>query len=216
MLDDLGMSAPSAHMSFDSLNHNLDEAINAAKIIGHEYITIPMMLKPNMEEWKAAADEFNIIGEACKKAGIGFAYHNHSQEFAEIDGEVVMDMLLERTDPEYLSFEMDLFWTTVAGIDPTDYFKKYPGRFKMLHIKEMKTEMDEPDTDWQLFRDRERIGAIFSKQTIIGEGIIDFKNIIQEAEKAKVEHYFIESDFPADPVSFAKKSFENLQKVLGS
>ena len=216
MLDDLGMSSPSAHVSFDSLNYNLDEIINAAKIIGHEYITIPMMLKPSMEEWKAAADEFNVIGEACRKAGIGLAYHNHSQEFGEFDGEVVMDMLLERTDPEFLSFEMDLFWTTVAGISPVDYFKKYPGRFKMIHIKEMAREMDEPNTDWQLFTDRERIGAIFSNQTIIGEGIIDFKSIIESAREAKVEHYFIESDFPKDPVTFAKKSYENLQKVIGS
>ena len=76
--------------------------------------------------------------------------------------------------------------------------------------------MDEPNTDWQLFTDRERIGAIFSNQTIVGEGIIDFGSIIKEAQEANVEHYFIESDFPPDSVAFAKKSFENLIKVIGS
>lgn len=216
ILDDLGLSAPSAHVSLESLDHNLDEAINAAKIIGHEYITIPMMLKPNMDEWKAMADKFNLIGEACRKAGVGFAYHNHSQEFAEMDGEIVMDMMLKRTDPEFVSFELDLFWTTVAGINPADYFKKYPGRFKMIHIKEMAREMDEPNTDWKLFTDREKIGPIFSNQTIVGEGVIDFGSIIKEAQKSKVEHYFIESDFPPEPIPFAKKSFENLNQVINS
>lgn len=214
ILDDLGLSAPSAHISLESMDHNLDEAINAAKIIGHEYITIPMMLKPSMDEWKAMADKFNLMGEACRKAGIGFAYHNHSQEFAEMDGEIVMDMLLKRTDPEFVSFELDLFWSTVAGINPADYFKKYQGRFKMLHIKEMAKEMDKPNTDWKLFTDIEKIGPIFSNQTIVGEGIIDFNSIIKAAQKIKVEHYFIESDFPPDPVTFAQKSFENLNGTI--
>lgn len=216
MLDDLGMTAPSAHISLGSMEHNLDEVLNAAKTIGHEYITIPMMLKPSLDEWKVAADKFNEIGEACNKVGIGFAYHNHSQEFATMNGQVIMDMLMERTDPNNVSFEMDVFWTTVAGINPEDYFEKYPDRFKMLHIKDMTKAMDAPNTDWQVFTDSERAMEIIGNQSVIGEGIIDFPTIIKQAKQAGIKHFFIESDFPPEPVSFAKKSFVNLNGMINS
>ena len=169
-----------------------------------------------MDEWKATADKLNKIGEACKAAGVGLAYHNHSQEFATMDGEVVMDMLLQRTEKDLVSYEMDVFWTTVAGIDPKMYFKKYPGRFKMLHIKDMAQPMESPNTDWQVFTNAEQAMKIIGNQSVIGEGTIDFKGIVSDAQEAKVEHFFIESDFPPEPIPFAKQSFKNLDGMINS
>jgi sugar phosphate isomerase/epimerase len=175
-----------------------------------------MMIHPDLDGWKASADKFNKVGEACKAAGIGFAYHNHSQEYANMEGEVVMDMLLQRTEPDLVSFEMDLFWTTVAGVKPQDYFERYPGRFKMLHIKDMDVPMKTPNTDWQVFTNAEEAMKFMGKQTVIGGGFIDFKTIIADSQNDGLEHLFIESDFPPEPVPFAKKSFENLNGMINS
>ena len=213
-LDELGLRAPSAHVSMQSLNHNLAEAMNAAQIIGHDYIVCPMLVISTLDEYKAAADKFNSIGEECKKTGIRFAYHNHSLEFATLDGEIAFDMLLERTDPDLVSFELDVFWTEVAGVDPVAYFNKYPGRFPLLHIKDMAQKMEAPNTDWQTFTDPEKAQAMFARQSNIGEGIIDFQRILENAEKAGVKHYFIERDFPPNPSEFVKQSFDNFSRIL--
>lgn len=213
-LDEMGLQTPSAHMSMNTLDHNLAEAMHAAQIIGHDYIVCPMLVISTLDEYKAAADKFNNIGEECKKAGIRFAYHNHSLEFATLEGEVAFDVLLERTDPDLVSFEMDVFWTEVAGIDPVAYFNKYPGRFPLLHIKDMAQKMEAPDTDWQTFTDPEKAQAMFARQTHVGEGIIDFKRILENSEKAGVKHYFIERDFPPNPSEFVKQSFDNFSKML--
>ncbi|MEJ0056406.1 MAG: TIM barrel protein [Bacteroidota bacterium] len=159
-LDDLGLSAPSAHVSLQSLDENIEEVLNAAQIVGHQYIVCPMMVISTIEEYKTMADKFNVIGEACAKAGIRFGYHNHSLEFGARSGEIPMDVLLKRTDESLVSFELDIFWTTVAGVDAVKYMTDYPGRFHLMHLKDMKSRMEKPDTDWETFTDTKRGQAI--------------------------------------------------------
>ncbi len=216
LLDDNGLSAPSAHVSLESLDFNIAEAMSSANILGHEFLTIPMMTESTLDGYKKAADKFNIIGEACHQAGIHFAYHNHSHEFGPLDGEIPLDLLLQRTDPNLVSFELDVFWTEVAGVRPIDYFTKYPGRFKMVHLKEMAKKMEEPNTELDTFIDLEKARAMISNQTIIGNGVIDFKEIIQDSQNAGVLHYFIESDFPPEPMIFAQESFTNISNLIKS
>ncbi|MEJ0057129.1 MAG: TIM barrel protein [Bacteroidota bacterium] len=143
-LDDLGLSAPSAHVSLQSLDENIEEVLNAAQIVGHQYIVCPMMVISTIEEYKTMADKFNVIGEACAKAGIRFGYHNHSLEFGARSGEIPMDVLLKRTDESLVSFELDIFWTTVAGVDAVKYMTDYPGRFHLMHLKDMKSRWKSP------------------------------------------------------------------------
>lgn len=213
-LDDLGLTSISAHVSIQSLEYDIDEVLQAATAIGHKYLICPMTLGPDIDTYKNAADKFNKIGESCQKAGIKFGYHNHSQEFHDFDGERPIDVLMERTDPDLVIFELDLFWTTVAGVDPAKFIKKHADRIRLVHIKDMAKKMEAPSTDWRVFTDMSIGREILTNQTIVGEGIIDFKNILSTAEKKGIQHYIIESDFPPDPVGFARKSIENLKSII--
>jgi sugar phosphate isomerase/epimerase len=213
-LDDLGLTSYSAHVSIQSLEHDIEEVLKAATTIGHKYLICPMTLGPDIDTYKNAADKFNKIGESCKKAGIKFGYHNHSQEFHDFNGERPIDVLMERTDPKLVIFELDLFWTTVAGVDPAKFIKKHSDRIRLVHIKDMAKKMETPSTDWRVFTDMSIGREILTNQTIVGEGIIDFKKILDTAEKEGIQHYIIESDFPPDPVGFAKKSIANLKSII--
>lgn len=210
LLDELGLKSKSAHVSITSLDNNMEKALNAANIIGHEYLICPMLVGSTIDEYKSAAEKFNKFGEACKKAGIRYGYHTHSLEFGDYNGETPFEVLMERTDPDLVFFELDLFWTKVAGVDPIELIKNNPNRVKLVHIKDMAEKMEAPDTDWRTFANSEKAMAIISNQTIIGEGIINYKKILDGIKNTGIEYYIIESDFPPDPVNFAKKSIQNL------
>lgn len=214
MLDDLGLVSTSAHIDDNTLKHNIDEAINAASIIGQKYILSPMFLGSSADDYKKAAELYNTFGEKCKTAGIQYGYHTHSQEFATYDGNTAFDILAQNTDPENCCFELDLFWAAVAGVDQVKLIKQYPGRIKLLHIKEMAQKMDKVYNTNEPFENMEIGMKIFQNQTIIGKGVIDFKGIISQVDNEGIDYLVIESDFPPEPVKFAKESIVNLKKIL--
>ncbi len=214
MLDDLGLTSKSVHISDSSLKHSMDEAISAAKIIGQEYILSPMFIGQSADDYKAAAELYNKFGEKCKAAGISYGYHTHSQEFAVYEGLTAFDILVQNTDPDLCCFELDLYWAAVAGVDPVEQIKKYPGRVKLLHIKEMTQKMDKVYASNEPFDDMTIAMELMRNQTIIGEGIIDFKGIILQVDESGIDYMVIESDFPPEPIKFAEKSIKNLKQIL--
>lgn len=115
-----------------------DQCIAAHKAAGMEYLVMPYLGVPStVKELQAYCDYFNQVGKKCKENGIKFGYHNHAHEFQKVEGkEVMYDYMLQHTDPELVFFEMDVYWTVIGKASPVDYFKKYPGRFKVLHIKD--------------------------------------------------------------------------------
>ncbi len=114
-----------------------DEAIAAHKAAGCEYIVVPSFPIPdNLTDLKTYCAYFNAIGRKCKDEGIAFGYHNHAHEFKKVEETVVYDYMLENTDPECVFFQMDVYWAVMGQAAPVEYFRKYPGRFKMLHIKD--------------------------------------------------------------------------------
>lgn len=116
-----------------------DECIAARKAAGMSYVVVPWMNVPEtLAELKTYCDYFNAIGRKCNAAGLSFGYHNHSHEYAKVEGEVMLDYMLNNTDPEYVFFQMDVYWSVIGKASPVEYFKKYPGRFTMLHIKDHK------------------------------------------------------------------------------
>ena len=138
---------------------------------------------------------FNKAGEASRARQIQFAYHNHEFEFVPIEGTIGYDVLLAETDPALVQLEMDLYWITRGGKDPLDYFGKYPGRFPLLHVKDMTS----PPT--RGFAD-------------LGTGIIDFKRIFRRAKQAGVKHYFYEQDeTPGPPLESARAGFDYLKNL---
>jgi sugar phosphate isomerase/epimerase len=192
------LSAPSAHISTAVLRGNLQEAIEAAQAIGHQYLVcgyLPAEERRSLDDYKKLVDLFNDAGGRMKKAGIQFGHHNHDFEFVPIEGRLPYDVILAGTDPQMVKMELDLYWITKAGKNPLDYFSAYPGRFPFVHVKDMDR------TPRQFF-------------TEVGQGTIDFKKIFAAAQKAGVKHYFVEQDeTPASPFSSIKLSMDYLKRL---
>ena len=174
LLNENGLQAVSSHQGTVNLE-NVDQMIADLKTAGISYFVIPvppmgmftydnathsMGMKGGVE---ALASILTTLGKKCAEAGISLLYHNHDFEFMpNANGEIIMDYLLENTDPAYVNFQLDLFWITKAKADPFTYFEKYPGRFKSFHVKDMDQE---------------------GRFSPVGEGVIDFSAILKEKEK---------------------------------
>ena len=114
-----------------------EQAIAAHKAAGCKYVVCPSFAVPQtLAGLKTYCDYFNAIGAKCKENGMLFGYHNHSHEFNKVEDKVIYDFMLENTNPEYVFFEMDVYWAVMGHAAPVEYFKKYPARFTMLHIKD--------------------------------------------------------------------------------
>lgn len=193
LLDRLGLKAPAAHVGIDNLRGDkLEATIATAKTIGHEYLVCPWLAptERSWEDYKKHAALFNKVGEACRKAGIQFAYHNHDFEFEAQDGKLPYDLLLAETDPKLVQMELDLFWIRKGRQDALAYFEKHPGRFPLCHVKDMSED---------------------EKMADVGAGKIDFAAIFAHSKKAGLKHYFVEHDNPPDPLQSITASYQYLK-----
>ncbi len=196
-LDKLGLASPSVHVSLAALQKDLKGAIEAAKIIGHKFIVCPYLMpneRATLNDYLTLGVIFNRAGEDCRKAGIEFAYHNHDFEFVPLEGKVPYDVLLFQTDAKLVKMELDLYWIAKAGQDALAYFNKHPGRFPLVHVKDMDNT---PKKDF----------------TEVGRGTIDFKTIFAQSKKAGIKHYFVEQDKSDAPLESIKVSFDYLSKL---
>jgi sugar phosphate isomerase/epimerase len=201
--------APSTHIQYDELDEKFPAVIEASKTIGMSYIVCPWIpedLRKSPDIWKQAAEKFNRCGEQTKKAGIQFAYHNHWFEFLPVNGKLPYDTLLALCDKDLVQMEMDLCWITTAGQDPVKYFNRYPGRFPLVHVKDVKTLPKITKGGGQNFGDTVDL-------TSVGDGIIDWKRIFAHSETAGIKHYIVEHDRPADPFESITKSYDYLYKL---
>ena len=207
MLDKYKLTAPSEHVSYEVVQNKWQETLDAAHIVGHKFIVCPSIDDEQRKKgaaWKKAAEVFNRAGEASKKAGIQFAYHNHTWEFeplADAGGKFAYDILLAEADAKLVKMEMDLCWITIAGQDPLKYFDKYPGRFPLVHVK-----------DWTKGADG-KLSEKDGKMADVGSGAIDWKRIFAQSKKAGVEHYFVEHDEPAAPLDSLTNSYKYLHDL---
>ena len=210
LLQKNGLTSPACHIQWDVLTDDKFPAeIESAKIIGQPYIVnpwVPEELRKTQDDWKRIAEKYNHIGEMSKKAGIQFAYHNHWFEFLSLEGKRPYDTLLAATDPNLVKMEMDLCWITVAGGDPVEYFNRYPGRFPLVHVKDMKKLPKISEAGGQDF------GDSLKDMTSVGSGIIDWKRIFAYSDKAGIKHYIVEHDKPEDPFQSIQESYTYLSK----
>jgi len=224
ILDRLGLRAPSSHIGLDLLQKDLAGQVTAAKVIGHEYVTVPALMQPLMGKvtpdfWGKTATEFNRIARALKSEGIGFAYHNHSFEFEKLpDGRIPYDVLLAETDPALVKFELDLLWATVAGQDPVAMFSRNPGRYVMWHVKDVKGVEEArrlaTSTEGTVIQKLQGIGP---RLAAVGTGDIDFRRIFAAAGTSGMRHFFVENDSaPTTASSLAdiETSYRNLSQLL--
>ncbi|MFT6897780.1 MAG: sugar phosphate isomerase/epimerase [Paraglaciecola sp.] len=197
LLNGEGLSAPSAHIALTEFDQGVNKVIDHALEVGHKYIVIPYLTEEQrgtgIDIYKKLAQKCNTIGEACNKAGLKLAYHNHDFEFEMRDGQLPYDVLLNDTDKNLLAMEMDLFWMVKAKQDPLAYFKQHPGRFKLWHVK----DMDEAGN----FAD-------------VGTGTIDFKPIFAQSALSGVEHRFVERDKTDDKLKTIQQGYKGLSALL--
>jgi len=210
VLDKNGLTAPSTHVQYDELDEKFPKVIEDSRTIGLEYIVcpwIPEELRKSPDIWKQASDKFNKCGEQTQKAGIQFGYHNHWFEFLPVNGKLPYDQLLADCDPKLVKMELDLCWITVGGSDPVKYFEKYPGRFPLVHVKDIKKLPKVTQAGSQDF------GSSLKDITEVGSGMIAWKRIFAHSEQAGIKHYIVEHDNPKQPLESIKTSYEYLKNL---
>jgi sugar phosphate isomerase/epimerase len=215
LFDANGLTAPACHIPYDVVQHRMPQAIEASHVLGHKYIVCPWIddsQRASPDGYKRAAELFNKAGEASRKAGIQFGYHNHFWEFLpdkSLGDKLPYDFLLESTDPTNLTMELDLCWITVAGKDPLAYFKKYPGRFSLVHVKDLnKIPALVPGKSSE-----KMIDDVSASFTAIGGGVIDWKVLLPAAQDVGVKHFFVENDAPKDAIANLTESYAYLSKL---
>jgi sugar phosphate isomerase/epimerase len=198
VLDRYGLAAPSAHAPLADIQTKLDQTIETAKAVGHQFLICPYLVdtdRRTLDDYKRHAETFNRAGEACRKVGIQFGYHNHDFEFEAKDGKLPYDLLLEETDKDLVKMELDLYWISKASQNPIAYLDKHRDRFALFHVKDMDKTPNRGITE-------------------VGRGVIDFKSVFARAPKGAIKPYFVEQDTcPGSPFDSIKISFDYLKQL---
>ena len=194
LLDELGMTSPAVHVGLEQLETEWEATVDFAATVGHRYLVVAYVDlgdRGDLDQYRRIVDRFNEISERARAAGMVFGYHNHDFEFEAVDGQIPFDVMLEHADPA-IQFEMDLFWIIQGGGDPFDYFRRYPGRFPMVHVKDMASDGSMVD---------------------VGAGKIDFAKIFAQSDPAGIQHYFVEHDTPSNPFGSIRASYDYLRRL---
>lgn len=192
---DLGMTLRSGHIRLDDKwKQTLDDAAEA----GQDYLICSSMPSngQTVANYSKVAGAFNKAGEESKNMNIKFGYHNHEYEFAQENGKVLYDILLEETNPAFVNMELDLGWVIIAGKDPVDYFNKFPGRFPLWHLKDM--DMTKKHS------------------TEFGKGGLDIKKMFEYSKKSGMKYFFVEQEeYSATPFESMKENMAYLKRMKG-
>ena len=188
----MGISIPSTGGSFNQLQEDPMSVVKNAKALGAKYVMCAWVPHENrgnfsLEDAQKAVEVFNAAGKVLKENGITFCYHAHGYEFQPYEDGTLLDYIIENTDPENVSFEMDIFWVQFGGGNPVELLKKYGNRWKLLHLKDMKEGIAKDLTG----------GTNVEYNVPLGQGELDMIGILKEARKIGIAHYFIEDESSA-------------------
>jgi sugar phosphate isomerase/epimerase len=207
LLKDNGLVGVSHHFLLKDEQTHWEKSVAEARELGVKYMVHAILDPPerkSLDDYKRHVELFNKIAEQTHQAGMQFCYHNHDFEFQKFDGITVLDYLLKHLDPHLVQFEMDCFWVTHAGQDPVALMKQHPGRFPLLHIKDLKAGIP-PSTEFDA-----RMGLF----TEVGKGVIDWKRIFAAAPQGGMKHFFVEQDYCEIPaLESIKISYEYLHNL---
>ena len=181
------------HVDLDTLRTRMNDIGEAAHVLGQTYAGLPAIpadQRRTLDDYKRMADEFNKIGDAAKKAGLKFCYHNHGYGLKEMEGKIPFDVILEHTDPNLVFLEMDIYWMTAGGADVVKYLDNNPNRFKLMHIKDMSKQVRFSGDGG----DPKQWIELFPYMTSAGSGVLDLKTILLHAKKSGTEHFIVEQD----------------------
>jgi sugar phosphate isomerase/epimerase len=191
LLDERGMRGTSYGVGYDDLVNKTDEVGQRAKVLGAKYVRvawIPHDAPFTDEHLRKAVNDFNVAGRYLReKYGLIFCYHNHGYEFQPLEGGTMFDYMMKNTNPEDVSYELDVLWAFHPGADPAELLRKYPTRFRLMHVKDLK----------------KGVKGDFSGKTdvtndvAVGSGQLNIPEIIKAARKSSIEYYYIEDESPS-------------------
>jgi sugar phosphate isomerase/epimerase len=188
MCDERGISIPSIGVGYDQLVKSPDSIVYRAKVLGAKYVMCAWIPHTDgvltFEDAKKAAEDFNKAGKILMDNGLIFCYHAHGYEFQPFKNGTLLDYIFENTNPEFVSFEMDIFWMQFGGGDPVALLKKYGSRWKLMHLKDMRKGTIKDLTG----------GTSVENDVTLGTGEINIPAILKQAKKIGITHYFIEDE----------------------
>src|SRR5262245_16423693 len=205
LLDERGLKAISGHFSYEQCRDHIEDVARDAKILGLEYVGcawIPHKDPFDEKTCREAAAVFNRAGEALAKHGLKFFYHTHGYEFLPYGNGTLFDLLMAETKPEFVRFQMDIFWVVNPGQDPVKLLEKYGKRFELMHLKDMKKGTP-PDTTGH---------SEVTNDVPFGTGMIDLPAVLRAAKKNGVKWYFVEDESPTS-VEQIPQSLRFLEQV---
>ncbi len=220
VIDDLGLTVPTVH--FTAEEAVVPQVAEVALQLGAHHLIQAMSSEflqmtseravitgiTGADQMQRVADSCNRLGVACKKHGIGFAYHNHHMELAPLGSGRAYDILLAKTDPSLVRMELDVGWAAVAGVDPAEILDRTPERFIACHLK---------DFNPKLPRAKDSATAPMPEQTQLvppGEGILDFPRLLAAMQRAGVKHGYVEVDLPlGDPMDNCARGYKYLESL---
>ena len=205
-IQNAGLRVTSMHVSYDAMMNDVETVIANAQAIGAAYVGIAWY--PHEGDFtestaRQAIADFNAFGQMLKDAGLKFFYHNHGYEPAPYEDGTLLDLIIDETDPELVTFEMDVLWTWLPNVDPVALIQRHPGRFKLMHIKDMRPGLERGSLSGRLPEEQ---------KAVIGEGQVNWPTLLKAAEEDGFEHYYLE-DETTDPVGNAPKSVAYLKGI---
>lgn len=195
--DQYGLHATSAHIPYAQFQEDAAKAFADMKTLGIEYGIVPYLTREqrdSREKCEQLAANLNQWGKQAQAEGLKFGYHNHNFEFEPVDGTTLWDVLLEQTDPALVCLELDLFWATKGGNDALELLKKYPGRFPLLHMKDI-------------------TGSEPLEDLPVGEGVLPWEQILEQARATDTKWYVVEMDKPREVFDDIRTSFNKLREL---
>ena len=205
LLDERGLSCTSYGVGYRTLVEDTRDVILDAMTLGAKHVRvawIPHDSPFDIDDARRAADDFNRAGKELKEAGLQFSYHNHGYEFRPHGDGTLFDYIMENTHPDYVGFQMDVFWVAHPGHDPVALLKTYPDRFTMMHLKDLKKGVDGDYSG----------GAPAEYDVPLGTGQVDFPALLQAAQDSAVEYFYIE-DETEDVVNRVPQSLEYIRNL---
>ncbi len=187
LLDERGLHCSSYGVSYDAIDHKPDSILANAKALGVKYIrigSIPHKGPATLEIMDKAIEVFNRFGKQAHDKGFMFCYHNHGFEFQPYENGTLFDYLVTKTNPDHVGYEMDVTWTFLPGQDPAKLLEKYPKRFRLMHLKDVKKGVPHSDKG----------GMTAEECVVMGTGQIDWPAVLKAARKSSVDHFYIEDE----------------------
>ncbi|WP_158826178.1 sugar phosphate isomerase/epimerase family protein [Mucilaginibacter lacusdianchii] len=189
MLDERGLKCSSYGVSWESLMEKTEEVAVTAKVLGAQYVRVAGIPHTKgaftLNDAKLAVAEFNRVGKILKdKYNLDFIYHNHGFEFEPYEDGTLYDYIVKNTEPQYVSFELDILWAFFPGQNPAQLLDKYRSRYKALHLKDLKKGVTGNNSG----------GTDPNNDVVLGSGQIDIPAVIKSARRANIKHFYLEDE----------------------